>query len=98
MRADQVSSLSLKIWTTPFFAEAARIYSESVDQPMLDIELSAEDVFGRGNRMDWDGLESSVHDLDTWNEIDLRTTSLSCIAVRINWAPGLNATRDPDCL
>ena len=87
------------MWTTPFFAEAARIYSESEDQPMLDIQLSAEaaeETFERGKRrIDWDGFESTSHDLDIWNETDLRTMSLSCTAVSMKWAPGLNATSDP---
>ena len=66
---------------------------------MLDIQLSAEaaeEIFERGKRrIDWDGFESTSHDLDIWNETDLRTMSLSWTAVSMKWAPGLNATSDP---
>lgn len=104
--ASQVSSLSLKTLTTPRFAHAASMYSESFDQAMWDIQPSCvtvdddDDLPRENERIDVvaDGDVSTSHVRAIWKVSDRRTTRRSWTAVRMNWAPGLNATRFDVCL
>lgn len=103
MDACQDSSRSLNTLTTPAFADAASTYSESDDQPACDIQDAGGCVVCLGSCLPaCDGRASdggsSCQVRVIWKESARRMTSRSCTAVRINWAPGLKATRDAVCL
>lgn len=98
IRPDHSSSLSLNICTTPRFAHAARMYSESHDQPAWDIHKS-EEVATEFGEFDFDldvvvvetrscvwvgdGDASSSQVRVIWKVSTRRIMSLSCTAVRM---------------
>jgi len=45
-----------------------------------------------------DGKDGTCHDRETWKVSARRTTRRSETAVNMKCAPGLKATRQPDCL
>jgi hypothetical protein len=109
IREFQSSSRSLKTWTEPFLEHAAKRYSESQDHPMCEIQFSDVAVAAlRLGALDFDGFEirlavgvgdvSTSHVRVIWKVSARRTISLSCTAVRMKCAPGLNDTSPANCL
>lgn len=93
-------------YTRPSLAHAAKTYSESGDQAICVITMlsaSRPGLIGRCGAIattaaEGDGKEGTCHDRETWNVSARRTTRRSATAVRMKCAPGLKATRLPDCL